>query len=82
MALPVRSFGTVSRTSATVTAMRTAAPAPCTARAAISAHRFGAMAQSSEAAVNSASPAIRTRRWPSTSPSRPALTTRAVSASR
>ena len=42
MALPVRSFGTVSPTKAMASAIMTAAPRPCAARAAISSQSVGA----------------------------------------
>jgi len=53
-----------------------------TARAAINAPSVGAIPHSTDAAVKSAIPAISSRRWPTRSPSRPALTIRTVIASR
>ena len=50
-----------------------AAPAPCTARAAISAPSAGASAQAAEASANSAIPAANTRRRPKRSPSAAAV---------
>lgn len=82
MALPVRAFGTVSRTSATDSAIRAAAPRPCTARAAISTQSDGAAADRPDPAVNRAIPASRTVRLPRPSPSFPALTTAMVMARR
>ena len=82
MALPVRCFGTVSPTSARVSAIMIAAPKPCAARAAISTVSVGAVAHSTEAAVNTASPPNMSRRRPNTSPSFPALTISVVIASR
>ena len=51
----------------------TAPPSPCTARATISADRFGARAQATEAAVNRASPMVNTFRRPNRSPSAAAV---------
>ena len=48
-----------------------AAPRPCTPRMAIRNDSVVASAQASEAAVNTASPAMRTRRRPSRSAARP-----------
>lgn len=82
MALPVLSFGTVSPTNAMVSAIMTAAPRPCAARAAISIESVGAMPHRTEAAVNSKIPANSSRRRPVMSPSRPTLTIRVVMARR
>ncbi len=82
MALPVLSFGTVSPTSATVSAIKTAAPRPCAARAAMSIPSVGATAHTAEAAVNSRMPASSTLRCPIMSPSRPPLTVMTVMARR
>ena len=49
IALPVLAFGTVSPTKAMVSAIMTAAPRPCTARAAISSQSVGATPHSTEA---------------------------------
>jgi hypothetical protein len=62
MALPVFSFGTASRTSATVSAIKMAAPRPCTARAAMSIQSLGATPHRIEAAVNRRIPVNSTRR--------------------
>ena len=64
IALPVRSFGTVSPTNAIVSAIMAAAPSPCSARAATSAPSVGAAPHSAEAAVNTAMPASSIRRRP------------------
>ena len=82
MALPVLSWGTVCATKAIVSTIITAAPSPCSARAAISSPSVGAMPHNTDASVNSAIPASSSRRRPTMSPSRPALTTRVVVASR
>ena len=52
MALPVLAFGTVSPTNAMVSAIMTAAPRPCAARAAISSQSVGATPHRTEATVN------------------------------
>ena len=62
MALPVLSRATAERTRPMVSAIITAAPAPCTARAAISIGRAGEIPLSSDAAVKTAMPASITRR--------------------
>ncbi|GJI87247.1 hypothetical protein RugamoR1_04100 [Rugamonas sp. R1(2021)] len=49
-----------------------AAPMPCSARATFSTIAVGAMAQATEAAVNSAKPVMKVRREPNLSPSAPA----------
>ncbi|MCY1300675.1 hypothetical protein D9M70_502520 [compost metagenome] len=82
MALPVLAFGTASPTKAIVSAIMTAAPIPCTARAAISSAKLGVRPQTTEAVVKSAMPAISSRRRPTISPSRPTLTISVVIASR
>ena len=82
MALPVFAFGTVSPTNAMVSAIMTAAPRPCTARAAISSQSVGATPHSTEATVNRAIPASSSRRRPMMSPSRPTLTISVVMARR
>ncbi len=58
-----------------------AAPRPCTARAMINGSGPGATAQPSEATPKTAIPARQTRRWPSTSPSAPAVSIAAASGS-
>jgi hypothetical protein len=63
-------------TSASAVGAITAAPAPCTARAAISSGADGASAHASEAAPNVASPMRNTRRRPTRSPTRPAAISR------
>jgi hypothetical protein len=50
-----------------------AAPAPCTARAAISVPAFGDSAHAADAAANNPSPAANTRRRPKRSPSADAV---------
>ena len=82
MALPVLAFGTVSPTKAMVSAIMTAAPRPCAARAAISSQSVGATPHRTEATVNRTIPASSSRRRPVRSPSRPALTIRVVMARR
>ncbi|MNZ74284.1 hypothetical protein D3C78_927310 [compost metagenome] len=82
MALPVRAWGTVSATKATVRAIMIAAPRPCTARAAISQPSVDARPHASEAPVKMPIPASSTRRRPIKSPSRPTLTIKVVMASR
>ena len=82
MALPVRSLGTVWPTKAIVSAIITAAPRPCAARAAISSGKVGARDAASEAALNSARPAMSSSRRPTRSPNRPTLTMSAVMAKR
>ncbi len=82
MALPVFAFSTVLPTNAMVRAIMTAAPRPCTARAAISSQSAGATPLKPEAAVNKKMPMRSSRRSPMMSPSRPALTIRVVMARR
>jgi hypothetical protein len=82
MARPVRSFGTVSPTIASASAIMTAAPRPCAALPASSSQSVGAMPHRSEASVNSTIPASSSRRRPMMSPSRPAPTIKLVMASR
>src|ERR1700694_3524931 len=76
MALPVFSFGTVSPTTAMLSAIRMSARRPCVARAAISSQSVGATPHRTEAAVNRMIPASSSRRRPAMSPSRPTLTIR------
>jgi hypothetical protein len=59
-----------------------AAPSPWTARAATSTHSAGARPHAADATVNRAIPPSSSRRRPSTSPSRPALTISVVLARR
>ncbi len=68
-----RSAGSVNRAiiSESATAETTAPPTPCTARAAISIPWPVASPHAAEAAVNSAIPARKSRRWPNRSPRRP-----------
>jgi MFS family permease len=82
IALPVFSLGTVSPTNAMVSAIMTAAPAPCAARAAISNPSVGATPHRADASVNTVSPASSSRRRPMMSPSRPAPTMSVVMARR
>ncbi len=58
------------------TADASAPPAPCTKRAAISAPCEGATAHNMEAAVKTARPIRKMRRWPRRSPKRPASSSR------
>jgi hypothetical protein len=68
-ARPRRSGGNAAFTSASASGMTRVAPAPCTARAAISQPTPGASAHAAEAAVNSPRPAANSRRRPKRSPS-------------
>ena len=54
--------------------MKSAAPSPCSIRAAMSNPTVGATPQSSEATVNRTRPLAKTRRVPSRSPRPPART--------
>ena len=56
IAAPRRSGGKAALSRARPSGTRSAEPAPCRARAAISTPTFGASAQAAEAAVNSATP--------------------------
>jgi hypothetical protein len=78
MARPVLALGTTSATRARLSAIISAAPRPCAARAATSQPSVGARPQSSEAAVYKAMPASSSRRRPNRSPSRPTPTIRVV----
>ena len=69
IARPRRSAGNAPASSVRVSGVTTAAPAPCTARAAISAPVVGASAAAAEAAVNRARPSTNIRRRPKRSPS-------------
>ena len=82
IALPVFSFGTVSPTMATVSAIMIAAPSPCAARAAMRNQSVGAAPHSSDATVKIPMPPRSSRRRPTMSPRRPTLTIRVVMASR
>jgi hypothetical protein len=68
-AQPRRSGSYAVLTCANASVMISAAPAPCTTRAAISQPMSGASAQPADAAVNTAIPAASMRRRPSRSPS-------------
>jgi hypothetical protein len=68
IAQPRRCGGTAALSTASASGMTMAAPAPWTARAAISQPTPGASAQPAEATVNRASPAAKTRRRPNRSP--------------
>ena len=74
IALPRWPAGEAADTSARLSGVISAAPAPWIARAAISAPEDGARAHAADAEVNSASPTVnirrRPRRSPSTAPSR------------
>jgi hypothetical protein len=65
-----------------ITADVSAPPAPCTNRAAMSMAGLTAAPQATDAAVNTASPARKIRRWPARSPSRPASSSRPPNAIR
>jgi hypothetical protein len=69
IAAPRFSGGNAALSSASASGISSAAPAPCTPRAAISVPASGASAQAADAAVNSARPAAYMRRRPSRSPS-------------
>ena len=71
-----RGSGNIVTIMPRITADAIAPPAPCTKRAPISTPWLCAVAQISEASVNTASPARNTRRWPIRSPSRPASSSR------
>jgi hypothetical protein len=78
-----RSARAVNRcgTRARVAGSSAAAPAPCTARAAMSQPMPGALAHAAEAAVNTAIPPSSMRRSPIRSPSAPAVSSSAASGS-
>ena len=63
-AAPRRSAGKAAVIIVSVSGMITAPPMPSTARAAISVPAFGASAPAAEDSVNSATPAVKTRRRP------------------
>ena len=67
--------GTRRSISARLPGTSSAAPTPCTARAAISARRSGAAPHAAEASANSATPARNTFRRPHRSPSAPPTST-------
>ena len=69
IAMPRFSAGKASLISVSVNGMTTAAPAPCTARAAISAVTLGESAAAADAAVKRTSPSVNIRRRPNRSPS-------------
>jgi hypothetical protein len=69
IARPRRPTGSASASSVRLSGATTAAPAPWTARAAMSAAVLGATAASAEATVKSPRPATNTRRRPKRSPS-------------
>lgn len=62
IARPRRRCGTVWRTMAAIRDITQAEPSPCRKRAPTSTGRLGDSAQSTEAAVNSATPAVKTGR--------------------
>ena len=70
---PRRSGGNAEVSRVRPSGITIAAPAPCTARNAISVPRLGASPHAAEAAVNRASPQRYTRRRPSRSPSAAAV---------
>ncbi len=78
-ALVREATGTLAINSAREVGSWAAAPAAWTMRATTSTPRFGATAQPTEASVNRAMPARKTRRCPMRSPSRPAGMSRAAS---
>lgn len=73
MAMPRFSLGNASLISVSVSGITIAAPAPCTARAAISAPTVGASAAPADAAVKTARPTQNIRRRPNRSPSAAAV---------
>jgi len=73
MMAPRRSAGKAEVRIVRLSGVMTAAPSPCTARAVISSPTSGASAQAADAAVNTARPAVYTRRRPSRSPSAAAV---------
>jgi hypothetical protein len=81
IAVPRRSGGNASLTIDSEVAVTNAAPSPCTARAAINTPVPGARPAISEPTANTAAPMVITRRRPNRSPSRPAATSGAASAS-
>ena len=73
MARPRAAFGKEAATMARLCGASSAAPTPCSARAAIRVARSGAAAQASEASANTAIPIEKTRRRPIRSPSPPPI---------
>jgi hypothetical protein len=71
MARPRSDSGKVALISERLPGTSSAAPAPCTARAAINGPADAASAQAIEAAVKTATPMRKTRRRPKRSPSAP-----------
>ena len=67
-AAPRRAAATAPASSATAAGMTSAEPAPCTVRATMSVPVSGASAQTTEASVNTPSPAANVRRRPNRSP--------------
>ena len=78
MACERRSGGKASTTSASDAGTRIAAPSAWTTRKAMSIPTPGAIAQSTEARVNSPTPTVNARRRPSRSASRPDTTRNAA----
>ncbi len=79
---PCSSSAKLARRTARLPGTSSAAPAPCTARAAISAPREGARPQAIEATVNQTSPTTNVFRRPSPSPRDPPSSSSEVSVSR
>src|ERR1700728_804866 len=73
MMAPRRSAGKAEVRIVRLSGVMNAAPSPCTARAVISSPTSGASAQAADAVVNTARPAVYTRRRPSRSPSAAAV---------
>ena len=82
MARPTRPRPALAPTAASASAIIRAAPAPWAVRAAISETRSSTLPHRVDAKVNRVIPASNRRRRPNRSPSRPALTTSDVTASK
>jgi len=81
MAQPRRCGGKAALSRASASGMIIAAPAPCTARAAISAPTPGASAHAADAAANTPRPTAKTRRQPRRSPTAAAVISRTANVS-
>ena len=71
IAAPASSSQNDARTSARLEGTSSAAPTPCSARAAISAFALGAKPHNIDATANAPSPTMKTRRRPKRSPRPP-----------
>ncbi len=80
-AAPRRSGGKTIVSSASVCGISSAAPAPCTARNAISQPTVGEKPHAADASVNRATPMMNMFRWPRRSPSRPQVISSTASTS-